>query len=106
MTDDKYTQIQNPQDFVTEFKQHAGPKFLIDVREPEETAQGILNGAQVLPSSEFNNRLSEIPKSGALYLYCRSGARANRVAQYLFEHGWSDIRVATGFGYADLKDVY
>jgi rhodanese-related sulfurtransferase len=104
MTQTNYTQIQNPQEFVTAFKQHPGPKFLIDVREPDETAQGILSGALVMPSSEFNNRLSEIPKSGALYLYCRSGARANRVAQYLSENGWNDIRVATGFGYAELKD--
>jgi rhodanese-related sulfurtransferase len=106
MTQTKHSQIQNPQEFVTAFKQQVGPKFLIDVREPDETAQGILSGAQLLPSSEINNRLSEIPKTGALYLYCRSGARANRVAQYLCENGWNDIRVATGFGYADLKDVY
>jgi rhodanese-related sulfurtransferase len=105
MTQTKYTQIQNPQEFVTDFRQHSGPKRLIDVREPDETALGIMKGAQVLPSSEINDRLSEIPQSGALYLYCRSGARANRIAQYLCENGWKDIRVATGFGYAELKDA-
>ena len=104
MTKIKYTQIQSPQEFVTEFKQHSGPKCLIDVREPDETALGIMSGAQVLPSSQINSRLSEIPQSGALYLYCRSGARANRVAEYLCDNGWKDIRVATGFGYAELKD--
>lgn len=106
MTDPKCTQIHDPQEFITHFKNHADPKSLIDVREPEETALGVLRGALVLPSSEISNRLSEVPKSGALFLYCRSGARANRVALYLAESGWTDIRIASGFGYADLRNIF
>src|SRR5687768_10342703 len=56
---------------------------LLDVREPEEYAQGHVPGALNVPQAELATRLEEIPRERPLLTICRSGGRSLRSAQYL-----------------------
>lgn len=66
--------------------------FIIDVREPQEYAQGHLENAILIPSTLIAYKFSEIPKDRKVLLYCRSGARSASVAKYLQEeHHFKEV---------------
>jgi rhodanese-related sulfurtransferase len=67
----------------------AGEKIhLIDVREDEEVAQGIIPGAIHLPLGQVTQRLDEIPKEEEVIFICRSGYRSDQACQYLASIGY------------------
>jgi rhodanese-related sulfurtransferase len=62
----------------------AGEKpLMIDVREPEEVAYGMIPGAVHLPMGQIPQRLGEIPREGEVIFICRSGSRSGQVCDYL-----------------------
>ncbi|GIW30102.1 MAG: transferase [Meiothermus sp.] len=65
--------------------------LFVDVREPEEFAQVRIEGAQLIPLSEFGGRFSEIPKNQPVVLYCRSGNRSAQAAAWLSAKGYSNL---------------
>lgn len=69
----------------------AGTAILIDVREPSEHAYGVVAGARLLPTSEFNQRYTEIPTDPAtpVYLICATSGRSSMV--------WNALRNAGGY---------
>ncbi len=69
---------------------------LIDVREPQEFAQGHIKGAELIPLGELRERApGELPDKEALILLCcRSGRRSAQAAQIL-----------SGMGYAHVFDL-
>ena len=84
----------------------ASGKFtLLDVREPTETAGGVVPGAELMPytSGVFAREHGSIPQGRPVLLYCASGARAGRAAQILASEGWKDVVVLSGGGYEDLR---
>lgn len=58
---------------------------LVDVREPEEVALGIIPGALHIPLGELPERHGEIPRTSEIIIVCRSGQRSGRACEYL-EH--------------------
>lgn len=72
------------------------PCILLDVRQPEEYAQGHIRGARLIPDNELKERAPrELTDKGALILvYCRSGRRSLASAKLL-----------AGMGYANIKDM-
>lgn len=56
---------------------------LLDVREPEEFAQGSLSGAQNLPLSKMEIGMKDFDESTPLVLYCQKGLRSATAAQLL-----------------------
>lgn len=67
----------------------AGEKpLMIDVRESEEVAQGIIPGAIHLPMGQVPQRLDEIPREGEVIFICRSGNRSGQVCEYLASLGF------------------
>jgi rhodanese-related sulfurtransferase len=60
--------------------------LLVDVREPEEYAQGHAPGATLIPLGQLEQRLSELGsrKDRPIALICRSGSRSGK-AQVLLE---------------------
>lgn len=60
---------------------------LLDVREPEEWAQGHVDGAMHIPLGEVSERLDEVDPDAEVYVICRQGGRAFRVCQYLNRYG-------------------
>ncbi len=56
---------------------------VLDVREPEEYAQGHVPGATSLPQAELATRLAEVPRDRSLFVICQGGMRSLRSAQFL-----------------------
>ncbi|BCD91220.1 hypothetical protein fh0823_13590 [Francisella halioticida] len=56
---------------------------ILDVRNPSEIANGMLNGAKNISMSEIRNRLVEIDKSKPVYVHCRTGQRSYNVVLLL-----------------------
>ena len=69
--------------------------LIIDVREPDEYAQGHVAGALSLPLSELPARTQEVPKDPVVYLVCQGGGRSGQAAELLSEAG-HDVRPVAG----------
>ncbi len=65
----------------------------VDVREPWEWEGGHVAGAVHIPLAELPARLDEaLPDRGApLLLYCRTGSRSGRAAQFLASRGYTGV---------------
>jgi len=70
--------------------------IVVDVREPEEYAQGHIPGALNVPQAELATRLEEIPRDRPVYTVCRSGFRSLRAAQFLKQLGFSHVLNVAG----------
>lgn len=66
------------------FKQGA---FMLDVRQPEEWAQGHIDGAILIPLGELESRISEIPTDRDVLIICRSGNRSTQARELLRSAG-------------------
>jgi rhodanese-related sulfurtransferase len=65
---------------------------LLDVRSPEEYANGHLPGAVNIPVQELDRRMAEVgPPDSEVVLYCRSGSRSARATEMLRRHGFSKV---------------
>jgi len=73
--------------------------LLIDVRTPQEFAQGHINGAINIPWEETSTLMSAIgnDKHRPVVVYCRSGNRSGKAKAVLERQGYTDIFNATGF---------
>ena len=69
---------------------------LLDVREPQEFADGHVPGARNLPQAELASRLSEVPRDRPIYLICQGGFRSLRAAQFLSQMGFADVASVSG----------
>jgi rhodanese-related sulfurtransferase len=65
--------------------------LLIDVREPDEYAQGHAPGATLIPLGELEKRLPELAayKGKPVALICRSGNRSGKAQKILEQAGFS-----------------
>lgn len=73
---------------------------VVDVRTAQETAQGIIAGAQLIPIDELEGRLRELPKDGkAMLVYCAGGGRSASACEFLSAQGYEDLHnLEGGFG--------
>lgn len=69
---------------------------IIDVREEDEVAAGMIPGAKHIALGEIESRAGELDKSQAYYMVCRSGARSGRASDFLNEQGIEAINVEGG----------
>jgi rhodanese-related sulfurtransferase len=77
----------------------AGEAILIDVREPREHATGVAAGARLLPMSQINQRLAEIPTDAGkpVFLICNSQNRSPVVLRALRNTGgYGHVRYVHG----------
>jgi rhodanese-related sulfurtransferase len=67
--------------------------IIIDVRTPEEFAQGHLDGAINLDveSGAFETGLADLDPNAAYAVYCRSGRRSAMAADVMAENGFIDV---------------
>jgi rhodanese-related sulfurtransferase len=70
---------------------HAEHLFVLDVRTPEEFAEGHVPGAVNISHEQLGSRLDEVPKDKDVVLYCRSGRRAAMAADVLRANGYSRL---------------
>lgn len=65
---------------------------LVDVRSPQEFAQGHIEGALNIPVGELPARISELgAREKTFVLYCRSGARSKRAQALLVQSGFPNV---------------
>lgn len=64
---------------------------LIDVRQPEEVADGTLPGAVNIPLDDLPARVGELDSGRRVVLLCRSGGRSTQAAQFLTSSGFGDV---------------
>ena len=69
---------------------------LIDVREQHEYDAGHIPDITLIPMSEIQNRVSEIPTDVEVVLTCRSGNRSGQVHAYLTELGFDNVHNMEG----------
>lgn len=75
----------------------AGEKLnIIDVREDEEVAQGIIPGAMHIPLGKIPERLDEIDKDKHHYMVCRSGGRSGNACAFLIDKGFKVTNMQGG----------
>jgi phage shock protein E len=82
------TQPMTQEQLLAHLEQHADHVFVLDVRSPEEFAEGHVPGAVNVPYDQVSGRLGEIPRDKDVVLYCRSGRRAGLAADVLAAHGY------------------
>lgn len=72
--------------------------LVIDIREPQEHATGVAAGTVLLPMSQLNQRLGEIPRnpSQPVLLICNTQNRSAKVVEALREAGWTNVRYVHG----------
>lgn len=73
-----------------------GGGWLLDVREVAEWNSMHTPAAHLIPMSEIQSRVDEIPDDTTVYVICHSGARSARVAGYLRSEGLDAVNVAGG----------
>lgn len=69
---------------------------LIDVREQWEYDAGHIPGITLIPTSEFAERVSEIPADKTIILACQSGVRSGRAQAYLQQLGYENVHNLRG----------
>lgn len=76
-----------------ELNDKLGDIQLIDVRTPQEFADGYINGAKLVDymSSDFMAKISKLDTTKVLYIYCRSGNRSGKAARKLEALGFPKI---------------
>lgn len=71
---------------------------IIDVRTPDEYAEGHLDGAVNinLQSGSFEQQIAEQPLDGTYIVYCRTGNRSAQAVAIMTELGFTDVTDAGG----------
>ena len=64
---------------------------IIDVRSPEEFAEGHLKCAKNIPLGQLRSRLDEVPRDVPVYVHCRSSQRSYYAACCLKGNGFDNV---------------
>lgn len=65
---------------------------LIDVRTPQEFAEGRIPGAINVPFEELAAHIADLgPRDGEIIVYCEAGVRSARAASLLREKGFTHV---------------
>lgn len=72
---------------------------LIDIRNPGEVADGMLDGARHIPLAQLPNRLDELDPATPTVVYCAGGYRSSAAASLLRNAGFADVSdILGGYG--------
>ncbi len=70
---------------------------LVDVREPDEWNAVRIEGAELIPLSQFQQlATAQLDPEDSIVLYCHHGMRSARAQQYLLTQGFSRVLNLTG----------
>lgn len=83
-----YMDIQTAQELIKD-----STVTVIDVRTPQEFAQGHIKGARLIPVQELGERMSELAslKERQILVYCHSGNRSSIASRMLLKNGFKKI---------------
>lgn len=69
---------------------------LIDVRESEEVAAGMIPGSEHIPLGLIESKHQDLDKSKEYIMICRSGNRSGQACQYLEQQGYNVTNMSGG----------
>ncbi|MCD5325034.1 MULTISPECIES: rhodanese-like domain-containing protein [Pontibacillus] len=69
---------------------------IIDVREYEEVAQGMIPSAKHIPLQQIPDSLNYFHKDQEYIIVCRAGVRSMNACLYLAQHGFTATNLAGG----------
>ena len=72
------------------------PVKIIDVRTDEETAMGIIPGAETIPMNDIPDNLNHFNSDETYYIICKVGGRSAQVVHYLEQQGVNAVNVEGG----------
>lgn len=87
-----------PQEFITMAKADS-TAVLLDVRRPEEFAEGHIAGARnlnFLDTESFMRGISQLDRTHTYYIYCRSGGRSAKAAKQMRSKGLKVVDMKGG----------
>jgi rhodanese-related sulfurtransferase len=70
--------------------------FVLDVREPEEYAQGHVPGAVNVPQADLASTFDQLPCHQPIVVICKAGYRSLRAAQFLHQSGLTNVMSVKG----------
>jgi rhodanese-related sulfurtransferase len=70
--------------------------LMVDVREDEEVAQGMIEGAIHIPLGQISERHNELPTAVEIIVICRSGGRSGRACEFLSANGYNVTNMSGG----------
>ena len=81
--------------------------MVVDVRSPEEYAEGHVKFAINMPIDTFKDNISKLDawKDKSVILYCNSGKKSGEAADILVENGFKDVTNADGVKQYEYKLV-
>jgi rhodanese-related sulfurtransferase len=77
-----------PDELARRIKNGSAP-FMLDVREPEEMADGVVAGSVNIPMDEVEQRLRELPTDSDIVVICHLGQRSEYIANRLNALGFN-----------------
>ena len=84
---------------VTELNEHlqkGSDAQVVDVREADEVASGMIAGARHIPLAQLPARLGELDKTRPVVAVCRSGRRSAAAADQLAAAGFTSYTMTGG----------
>jgi rhodanese-related sulfurtransferase len=87
-----------PREYTERFQAAKTPHQLIDVRTPEEFAEGHIPGAVNISLQSLSSRIDKIARDRAVILYCRSGNRSGMALTALRQAGYTEVYNLGGIG--------
>ncbi len=80
-----------------ERRMKSGPPFiLLDVREPFEFEMAQIDGANLIPLGELPGRWQELDREKEIFVFCHSGVRSARAAEFLRSAGFPRVASVAG----------
>ena len=76
-----------------EFKEKSLNQTIVDIRTPEEFAEGHIEGAVNINlfDKDFLDQISQFDKSKPIFLYCRSGNRTSSASKKIADLGFEQV---------------
>jgi adenylyltransferase/sulfurtransferase len=72
------------------------PFMLLDVREPFEFEMARIEGAKLIPLGDLPQRLGELDRAKEIFVFCHSGMRSDRAADFLRGAGFPRVSSVAG----------
>ena len=89
----KHMNVENAQELVKDLA-----VTILDVRSPEEFAQGHLQKARLIPVGEIADRIGELSllKDKKILVYCHAGNRSAAASRILMKNGFTSVENLDG----------
>lgn len=86
--------------------QNSPGAIILDIRTPEEFAEGYIPGAINLDyyADDFEARLSAMDTTKTYFIYCQEGGRSKPAFEWMSTHGFSNVQELNG-GFSEWQQA-